>query len=70
MSRVDRNILDIIITVPLFVKSYGDFYGNWMMWVGFALFIVLTVFAGFEFDSTYTHKIEGDKKEDKENNGK
>ena len=27
-------VLDAVITVPLFVKSYPAFYGSWQLWVG------------------------------------
>ncbi|MBU2542635.1 hypothetical protein KJ785_03685 [Patescibacteria group bacterium] len=47
-------ILDSVITVPLFVKSYTVFFGNWLMYVGFVWGIVLTTYAGYEFDATYS----------------
>lgn len=47
-------VLDSIITVPLFVKSYNEFFGNPMMLVGWGELLILTTFAGFEFDGTYT----------------
>ncbi|MFH1286644.1 MAG: hypothetical protein ABII02_02745 [Candidatus Magasanikbacteria bacterium] len=50
-------ILDLIITVPFFVKDYG-FFGDWKLWVGMVEAILLTAFAGFEFDETYTAKVD------------
>lgn len=51
-------VLDMIITVPLFVKSYALYYGDWRQWVGFALSVLLCVIAGWEFDATYSKKEE------------
>lgn len=47
-------LLDIIITVPLFVKSYSVFFGDWMMYVGYFEILLLSIFAGWEFDKTFT----------------
>lgn len=47
-------VLDLIITVPLFIKSYSQFYGNWMLWLGFLITIILCILAGAEFDKTFT----------------
>jgi len=47
-------ILDMVITVPLFTKSYVAFYSSWMLYVGFAWLLLLTTYAGYEFDATYT----------------
>lgn len=47
-------VLDAIITVPLFVKSYAAFYGSWQLWVGLVEILVLCVLAGWEFDKTFT----------------
>jgi len=44
-------ILDVIITVPLFVKSFSAFFGNWMMYVGYAELLLLCAYAGAEFDN-------------------
>ncbi|MFH1404542.1 MAG: hypothetical protein ABIH21_00395 [Patescibacteria group bacterium] len=33
-------ILDIIITVPLFVKDYGMFFADWKLWLGILLGIL------------------------------
>jgi hypothetical protein len=53
-------VLDVAITVPLFVKSYSQFYGSWMLYVGFVELLVLTTLAGWEFDGPVarTEKIE------------
>ncbi len=47
-------VLDMVITVPLFVKSYAVFYSNIWMYVGFVLMLLLTTYAGYEFDGTYS----------------
>ncbi len=47
-------ILDAVITVPFFVKSYAVFYTNWLMYVGFVWGIILTTYAGYEFDATFS----------------
>ena len=36
-------LLDVIITVPLFVKDYGDFFLSWQMW--FSIILALLGFA-------------------------
>lgn len=46
--------LDMIITVPLFVKSYAVMYSDWKVYVGLLLAWVLCIYAGYEFDATYT----------------
>jgi len=46
--------LDAVITVPLFVKSYSVFFGDWMMYVEYAEILLLSIYAGFEYDRTYT----------------
>jgi hypothetical protein len=57
------NLLDLAITVPFVVKSsYNEFYGNWTLWVGFALVLLLTSFAGFEYDATYSKQEKEEKK--------
>jgi hypothetical protein len=48
--------LDILITIPLFVKSFSVYYSNWLMYVGFAEMLILTTLAGAEFDGTYSRK--------------
>ncbi|MFA4830671.1 MAG: hypothetical protein WC862_03605 [Patescibacteria group bacterium] len=55
-------VLDLTITLPLFVGPQAggytaglkQFYGSWQMWVSFAWFLILCVFAGWEFDRTFT----------------
>jgi len=39
-------ILDALITVPLFVKSYSVFYMQWNLWVGFVEMIIFTTIFG------------------------
>ena len=50
--------LDVIITVPLFVKSYSVFFGDWMMYIGYVEILLLSIYAGFEFDGTFTKEID------------
>lgn len=47
-------VLDVIITVPLFVKSYAAYFGSWMLYVGYLELLILTALAGAEFDATYS----------------
>jgi hypothetical protein len=42
-------ILDMIITIPLFVKSYSVFYGEWSLWVSFTLSLVAAVLSAVIF---------------------
>ncbi len=46
-------LLDLIITVPLFIQpkgeSYGDFYGQWNLWLGLALVILMAGLAAVLF---------------------
>src|SRR4030042_4475460 len=39
-------ILDLAITLPLFVRpsgqNYADFYGDWLLWLGLVLTVLLT----------------------------
>jgi len=39
-------ILDLLITVPLFVKSY-DFFRQWALWAGYAETIAFSSLAAF-----------------------
>ena len=41
------NVLDLIITVPLFIKSYGLFYSSWPLWLGFLELIVVSTLVGY-----------------------
>lgn len=34
-------LLDIIITVPMFVKSYPFYFGKWTIWAGYALAVAV-----------------------------
>src|SRR3989338_1551826 len=46
--------LDLIFTIPVFVKSYSLFFKSGLVyWSSLEVFI-LFVFAGWEFDKTYT----------------
>ena len=56
VGLVVGNILDLIITVPLFVKSYEVYYTNVFIYVGFLELLVITTYAGYEFDSTFTKR--------------
>lgn len=47
-------LLDVIITVPVFVKSYVNFFGNWRLYIGLSELVLLCVYAGWEFDDTFT----------------
>ncbi len=49
-------VLDLIITVPLFVRSYDTFFTDWKLYVGFAEILLLTTYAGFEFDGTFSEE--------------
>jgi len=53
-------VLDMAITVPLFVKSFGKFYGDWRLYVGLVEMLFLTTLAGWEFDGPVarTEKVE------------
>ena len=54
IGLVAGTMLDAVITVPFFVKSYAVFYTNWLMYIGFVWGIILTTYAGYEFDATYS----------------
>lgn len=47
-------ILDSVITIPFFVKSYDVFFANSYMYIGMLEVLLLTTYAGYEFDATYT----------------
>jgi hypothetical protein len=47
-------ILDSVITVPLFVKSYSTYFSNTYLYIGMFEVLLLTTYAGYEFDATYT----------------
>jgi hypothetical protein len=40
-------ILDMIITVPFFAKSYASFYSAWSLWIGFIITIGTCGLAGY-----------------------
>ena len=44
-------VLDAIITIPLFVKSYSFFYSDMYLWLGFLILIVVSTLVG--------HKLAG-----------
>ena len=44
---VVATILELAITVPLFIKGdYAGFYGQWQMWLGFVIILVFAGMAG------------------------
>ncbi|MFA7244883.1 MAG: DUF5367 family protein [Candidatus Magasanikbacteria bacterium] len=47
-------LLDMIITVPVFVKSFSVYYSDWTLYIGMLEVLVLTTYAGYEFDATFT----------------
>jgi hypothetical protein len=55
IGLITSSVLDLIITIPLFLAPntdtpIGDFFFDWKMLVGFGLVLVLTTYAGYEFD--------------------
>lgn len=54
IALIVGTILDTIITVPLFIKSYSMYFGSWTLYAGFVEMLVLTTLAGGEFDKTFT----------------
>ena len=60
IALVVGELLNVIITVPLFIKSYSLFYSNIYMYIGMLEVLLLTTYAGYEFDGTYT--VDTDKK--------
>lgn len=62
VGLVTGTILDVAITVPLFVKSFAVFYGNWLMYVGFAVTLTVCLYAGYEFDGVVNPPLDGEKK--------
>ena len=51
---ITGTVLDAIISVPVFVKSYTVFYSNTYLYIGMLEILLLMTYAGYEFDSTYT----------------
>jgi amino acid transporter len=43
------SVLDLLITIPFFVKSYETFYFQWSLWLGFVEVIILTTISGMIF---------------------
>ena len=44
-------VLDMIITVPIFLKgNYAQFYGDWMLYIGYVEVVVIATISGWEFD--------------------
>lgn len=50
-------ILDLIITIPLFVKSY-EFFKNWNLYIGFLEVIIVCIVASYVFKSKQEEKIQ------------
>jgi hypothetical protein len=42
-------ILDLLITIPFFVKSYPAYYLQWQIWAGFIEVIILSTISGIIF---------------------
>ncbi|MBU0457790.1 MAG: hypothetical protein ABH824_07745 [Nanoarchaeota archaeon] len=40
-------ILDLAITIPLFVKSFSSFYLEWSLWTGFLELIIFSTATGY-----------------------
>lgn len=52
LALVVGTILDLVITVPLFMKGdYAQFYGDWMLYIGYVELLILTTVSGWEFDA-------------------
>lgn len=47
-------VLDLVVTVPVFVKSYSTFFSDWKLYFGLSEILLLCIYAGWEFDGTYT----------------
>jgi hypothetical protein len=47
-------VFDLTVTVPVFVKSYAKFFGDWKLHFGVFEILLLCTYAGWEFDGTYT----------------
>jgi hypothetical protein len=68
-------VLDAIITIPLFIAPQQEvgywaglefFYVQWQMWVSFVWFMALMLFAGWEFDRTFTKAAAPESMKDEE----
>jgi hypothetical protein len=61
-------LLDISITIPFFssntvpegVSAFRLFYSNQFLYIGYIWYILLAVYAGFEFDATFTDRKNGE----------
>ena len=40
-------ILDLVVTIPLFVKDYASFYSDWSLWVGYLELLVVSTLVGY-----------------------
>lgn len=47
-------VLDNIVIVPLFIKSYSIYFSNIYLYISMFEVLLLTTYAGYEFDATYT----------------
>jgi len=58
IAVVVGTVLDLIITQLFIAGNYQDFlkefYGNWMLYIGFLEVILITTLAGAEFDGTFS----------------
>jgi hypothetical protein len=51
-------ILDMAVTVPLFVKDFVGYYTNWHLYIGYALVWLICIWAGGEFDAVDYNQVE------------
>ena len=51
-------VFDNAITIPLFVKSYTAFYGDWRLYVGLAEVLILCLISGAEYDNWWRPAID------------
>ncbi len=58
-------ILDLVITIPLFVKDYALFYSSWWLWIGYLEVLIIGALAG-HFKSSSA--VKGTKKKGKKYN--
>ncbi len=57
-------ILDVVVTVPLFVGSFSAYYGDWTLWVSFGLTVV---FGGLSAYVSKQDMMAGKQKESRKN---
>lgn len=55
---VISTILDLIISVPLFIKDYGLFFNDWTLWVGWGVIIVFSILTAMAWPPKKDKKIE------------